>query len=91
MKSKTISARVSKACADEVSALAASAGLTVSEYIARVLRDRKVDHYPALAALAAVLQISAIVCRDAELDPVLAKQLREHVVTLSAPAMADLL
>ena len=90
MKSKTISARVPESFADKIGALAASGGLTVSEYVGRVLRDRTVAHYPALAALAGVLQISAIVERDAKLDPALAEQLREHVITLSALAVRDL-
>ena len=86
MKSKTLATRLPSAFAVEVEAAAAAAGLTTSEYIERVLRARPVAFYPALAALAAVLQIAAIVRRVSDCDPALREELDAHVATLSDAA-----
>ena len=86
MKSKTLSTRVSSPFAAEVEAAATAAGLTTSEYIARVLRCRSVASYPVLAALASVMQIAAIVERASDFDAALREELGAHVATLSAAA-----
>lgn len=89
MKSRTIAARVPAAFAAEVEALAIAAGLTTSEYIARVLRERTVEYFPALAALTGILQIAARVERASDCDPKVLETLRNHVATLARTAHAE--
>lgn len=90
MKSKTLATRVPSAFAAQLEAAAAAAGLTTSEYIARVLRARPVASHPAMAALARVMQIAAIVERTSECDPTLRAELKAHTATLSAAARSGL-
>lgn len=89
MTSRTIAARVPEAFAAEVEARAAAAGLTTSDYIARVLRGRQTESYPVLVALAAVLQIASIVERTGDCDPKMLDALRGHIAVLVSSVRAE--